>query len=183
MFFLAHAPAALPRATRQRVCRAKVLAGSIWFGCSRLEKRESFIVVIGPELYSSCTLGDQKIAQLEHWCCTLSLEQRLSVAAVEEYQARMVEEERRRQMQERTVERMQTDFQHFIALIERAVLSEDRVEDAPNPAALLERLRAVASERLEITRPSRPDADEPLELDMASGCDVGLQVGECGDMA
>lgn len=101
----------------------------------------------------------------------------------EEYQARMVEEERRRQMQERTVERMQTDFQHFIALIERAVLSEDRVEDAPNPAALLERLRAVASERLEITRPSRPDADEPLELDMASGCDVGLQVGECGDMA
>ncbi|CAE7455595.1 unnamed protein product [Symbiodinium necroappetens] len=101
----------------------------------------------------------------------------------EEYQARMVEEERRRQMQERTVERMQTDFQHFIALIERAVLSEDRVEDAPNPAALLERLRDVASERLEITRPSRPDGDEPLELDMASGCDVGLQVGECGDMA
>jgi len=102
----------------------------------------------------------------------------------EEYLAARMEEERMRQMQERTVERMQTDFQHFIALIERAVLSEDRVEDAPNPAALLERLRAVASKRLEIaTRPSRPDADEPLELDMASECDLGLQVGECGDTA
>ncbi|CAE7787775.1 GIP [Symbiodinium sp. CCMP2592] len=102
----------------------------------------------------------------------------------EEYLAARMEEERRRQMQERTVERMQTDFQHFIALIERAVLSEDRVEDAPNPAALLERLRAVASKRVEIaTRSSRPDADAPLELEIASECDLGLQVGECGDTA
>ncbi|CAE7591480.1 GIP [Symbiodinium natans] len=70
----------------------------------------------------------------------------------EEYQVRMVEEERRRQMQDRAVERVQTDFQHFIALIERAVLSEDRVEDSPNPAALLERLRAMASKQgLDIT--------------------------------
>eukprot|EP00435_Cladocopium_sp_Y103_P011272 s1368_g2.t3 len=38
----------------------------------------------------------------------------------EEYQAWLAEEERRRQMQERAVERVQTDFQHFIALIERA---------------------------------------------------------------
>lgn len=60
----------------------------------------------------------------------------------EEYQAWLAEEERRRQMQERAVERVQTDFQHFIALIERAVLSDSGAE-SPNPAALLERLRAV----------------------------------------
>ncbi|CAK9057809.1 unnamed protein product [Durusdinium trenchii] len=59
----------------------------------------------------------------------------------EEYQAWLAEEERRRQMQDRAVERVQTDFQHFIALIERAVLSGEA--ESPNPAALLERLRSV----------------------------------------
>jgi len=59
----------------------------------------------------------------------------------EEYQAWLAEEERRRQMQDRAVERVQTDFQHFIALIERAVLSDSA--ESPNPAALLERLRVV----------------------------------------
>jgi len=61
----------------------------------------------------------------------------------EEYQVWLADEERRRQLQDRAVERVQTDFQHFIALIERAVLSGEMSGDSPNPAALLERLRSV----------------------------------------
>ncbi|CAJ1407718.1 unnamed protein product [Effrenium voratum] len=61
----------------------------------------------------------------------------------EEYQVWLADEDRRRQLQDRAVERVQTDFQHFIALIERAVLSGEMSGDSPNPAALLERLRSV----------------------------------------
>jgi DNA repair exonuclease SbcCD ATPase subunit len=57
------------------------------------------------------------------------------------------EEERRRAIQERAVERVQIDFQHFIALIERAVLAGDSLSEGrcPNPSALLGRLRNVVS--------------------------------------
>ncbi|CAE8581604.1 unnamed protein product [Polarella glacialis] len=66
----------------------------------------------------------------------------------EERAWREAEDERRRLIQERAVERVQVDFQHFIALIERAVLAGDCTSDdsCSNPAALLDRLRAVVVE-------------------------------------
>jgi len=85
-----------------------------------------------------------------------------------EEQMRREDEERRLQMQERAVERVQTDFQHFIALIERACGLED---SSPNPAALLERLRTVVNAprgqgelqmtpRAELTYPDEHEAEE-----------------------
>jgi len=75
----------------------------------------------------------------------------------EEMQLMLAEDERRLQIQERAVERVQIDFQHFIALIERAVLADDILEESPNPATLLERLRAVACKKNVLLPDKQPE--------------------------
>jgi hypothetical protein len=63
-------------------------------------------------------------------------------------QRQLQDAERKCQTQERAIERIHVDFQHFLLLMDRAVSAGDGNEDAAassNPEAVLERLRHLAA--------------------------------------